>query len=135
MNFERTRMAAFFLLIATLASVASAADSAAERRMTAERFRDYIRLLNEGNPRHADYYTPEVTLGLDAHVRGREAMLEFERELRRDQAVLLTPEEIYIDDQNELGHVLITLLNQLTLNRPLVALRDRAIQDRTAGDD
>jgi hypothetical protein len=101
MNYERPRMVAFFLLIATLASVASGADSAAERRMTAERFRDYIRLLNEENPRHADYYTPQVTR--------REAMLELDREQRRDQIVVLTPEEIYIDDQNDTLAAIMTL--------------------------
>ena len=108
MKYERIRTVAFFLLIATLASIASGADSA-ERRMTAERFRDYIRLLNEENPRYADYYTSDITLGLDARVRGREGMLAFDRELRRDLVVTLTPEEIYIDDRNDALAAIVTL--------------------------
>ena len=42
---------------------------------------------------------------------------------------------IVIDDQNELGHIVTTLLNQLTLHRLSQAIQNRAIQDRTAGDD
>jgi hypothetical protein len=77
--------------------------------MTRERFARYIQLLNSGDARQADYYTPGVVLGADGGVRGRKAVLDASRKLRADYAIALEPNDVFISDANDGMAVVMTI--------------------------
>lgn len=105
------------LLIALTASIAllgaaapqhagaQSADATAAAPMTAAEFREFIRLLNSGDPRHAEYYTADVT---PRTAPERDVVFQVTAP-DKDRTTTLSPEQIYIDDKKDMMAVIMSV--------------------------
>jgi hypothetical protein len=105
-----------------------AARGAAPRLMTQERYAEYLRLFNNGDDRYADLYDNDVVFDHGPFygiLRGRQAIVDFYRDIRTQMQETVTATEVIID--HEQGVMAAELSTELRAIRDGVKLASRTL--------
>jgi len=97
-------------------------------RMTLERYAEYLRLFNSGDDRYADLYDDEVVFDHGPFygvLRGRQAIVDFYRDIRTQMQETVTATEVIIDEQH--GVMAAELTTELRAIRDGVKLASRTL--------
>ena len=86
-------------VLGLLAEAAVAQPTDPSGPMTREKFQEYIRLFNAGDPHQFDYYTPDVTVEAD-NVHSRAELEAHDKSTRPNVDITFTPGLVAIDDVN-----------------------------------
>lgn len=84
------------LLAALAAPLCAQSQAATEAPMTAARFSEFVRLVDSGDARHAQYLSADATPRTEQE---RKAVLRLELEEDQDRSLSLAVDDVYIDDQ------------------------------------
>lgn len=106
------------LMAAAMSSV-SLAQEPAGPAMSKERFEEYLSLFNAGDERYAQFYDENVVFHhapMFGVLRGRQAILEFYRNIRTQVSEQVTPHAVVVDNRQG--------MMAAELSTRLVALRD-----------
>lgn len=90
---------------------AQAADARPVPALTVDAFAEYLALFNAGDPRFAEFYTPDVTLQTPdkGTIRGSKSVIDYFAARRERVSEHLAPGEIAISDDNQLLAAELTL--------------------------